>query len=130
MLIWQWPCWFLIQVSFIYWLFYGILGTQESSKNRAIVAPATQTENQTSCKCNCYEPETEGTETEDTQKDEVGDTDSEWETSFNMSQTESTISDESTPVKSLLWVNSKIFCLMWTLFIHCVHACSYICNCN
>ena len=43
---------------------------------------------------------TEGTETEDTEKGEVADTDTEWERSFNTFQTESTIPDESTPVKS------------------------------
>ena len=86
----------------IYRLFYGILGTQASCKRRVMVDAVTKTENQTSCKCNCYQSETEGTETEDTEKGEVADTDTEWEGSFNTSQTESNIPDESTPVKSLL----------------------------
>ena len=58
-----------------------------------MVDAGTQTENQTSCKCNCYQSETEGTETEDTEKDEVAGTDTVWETSFYTSQTESTILD-------------------------------------
>ena len=65
-----------------------------------MVDTVTQTENQTSYKCNCYQSKTEGTETEDTEKGEVADTDTEWERSFNTFQTESTIPDESTPVKS------------------------------
>ena len=42
----------------IYRLFYGILGTQASCKKRVMVDAVTQTENQTSCKCNCYQSET------------------------------------------------------------------------
>ena len=84
----------------IYRLFYGILGTQASCKRKVMVDAVTKTENQTSCKCNCYQSENEGTETEDTEKGEVADTDTEWERCFNTSQTESTIPDESTPVKS------------------------------
>ena len=84
----------------IYRLFYGILGTQASCKRKVMVDAVTKTENQTSCKCNCYQSENEGTETEDIEKDEAADTDTEWERYFNTSQTESTIPDESTPVKS------------------------------
>ena len=40
-----------------------------------MVDAGTQTENQTSSKCNCYQSETEGTKTGDTEKDEVADTD-------------------------------------------------------
>ena len=67
-----------------------------------MVDAVTQTENQTSCKCYCYQSETESTEYEDTEKDEVAHTDTEWERSFNTSQTESTIPDESKTVKSSL----------------------------
>ena len=67
-----------------------------------MVDAVTQMENQTSCKCYCYQSETESTEYEDTEKDEVAHTDTEWERSFNTSQTESTIPDESTPVKCSL----------------------------
>ena len=84
----------------------------------------TQAENQTSWKWNCCQSEAAGTETKDTEKDEVADTGTEWERTFNTSQTESTIPDESTPV------NSNIFCFIWLLFIHYVNACSYICKCN
>ena len=86
----------------IYRLLYGILGTQASCKKGVMVDAVTQTENQTSCRCNCYQSETEGTETEDTEKNQVPDTDTEWERSFNTYQTDSTIPDESTPVKSSL----------------------------
>ena len=86
----------------IYRLLYSILGTQASCKKEVMVDAVTQTENQTSCRCNCYQSETEGTETEDTEKNQVPDTDTEWERSFNTYQTESTIPDESTPVKSSL----------------------------
>ena len=48
----------------------------------------TQAENQTSWKWNCYQSEAEGTETKDTEKDEVADTGTEWERTFNTSQTE------------------------------------------
>ena len=61
----------------IYRLLYSILGTQVSCKKGVMVDAVTQTENQTSCRCNCYQSETEGTETEDTEKNEVADTDTE-----------------------------------------------------
>ena len=48
-----------------YRIFYGILDTQVSCKKRVMVDAVTHSENQTSCKRNCYHSETEGTETED-----------------------------------------------------------------
>ena len=48
-----------------YRIFYGILDTQVSCKKRVMVDAVSHSENQTSCKRNCYQSETEGTENED-----------------------------------------------------------------